>query len=133
MTLFRKTAKTALYLILVFGILGLCGLVYLYRHGGKDNYFPPNEAVVSPASQVTNDLTLLSQAVESYYVKNMRYPKDLEGLKPEFISKLPVAPVSNTFYLYETNGTNRYAIRISGPEPYNLKEMQLENGKFIKN
>jgi hypothetical protein len=78
------------------------------------------------------DLTELSQAVESYNVKNMHYPKDLELLKPDFLSSLPVAPISNTFYLYETDGTNRYGIRISNPDSYNLKEIRIENGRVIK-
>jgi hypothetical protein len=132
MTRARRIVTTGLYLSGFFAILILCELTYLYRHGGKDNYFPPSRKTTLPADQAMKDLTELSQAVESYNVKNMHYPKDLELLTPDFLSQLPVAPISNTFYLYETDETNRYGIRISDPKSYNLKEMHLENGRIIK-
>lgn len=129
---FKRAARVGGYVLLVSGTLIACGLVYSYRHGGKDNYFPPADQAVSPAVQVTNDLTRLSQAVESYYVKHLRYPTSLELLQPEFLSALPVAPVSNTFYRYETDGSNRYGISVSDPQRYNLKEMRRENGRIIQ-
>jgi hypothetical protein len=132
MTRAKRIVRTGLYLILFSALFVVGSLIYLYRHGGKDNYFPPSGKTISPSDQVMSDLTELSQAVESYNVKNMHYPKDLELLKPDFLSRLPEAPISNTFYLYETDGTNRYGIRISDPRSYNLKEMHLENGRIIK-
>ena len=82
--------------------------------------------------QVLNDLTVLSQAVEAYYAKNLRYPEKLEQLRPEFIDKIPLEPGTEKSFIYESDELDRYRITVSDPPRYGFKELFIENGKIIQ-
>jgi hypothetical protein len=129
---FRKALKYGGYAALVVGILLAIGLVYSYRHGGEDNYKPPEARHLDATERAVNDLKALSQAIETYYVKNLRYPEKLEDLQPDLIGHLPVDPVANKSYRFQTDGTRRYRVQPADCAGYSLKEFYLENGQIVK-
>jgi hypothetical protein len=120
--------------IILFVVLIIAGyLFYLYQKGGVENYRPPVTKAESPKAQVLNDLTALSQAVDAYHAKNLRYPERLEQLQPEFIDKIPLEPKTGKPFIYESDGRDQYQIVISDPASYGLKELLVKNGKIIQN
>jgi hypothetical protein len=120
--------------IILFIVLIIAGyLIYLYQKGGVENYRPPVTKAESPKAQVLNDLTALSQAVDAYHTKNLRYPERLEQLQPEFIDKIPLEPKTGKPFIYESDGKDQYQIGISDPASYGLKELFVKNGKIIQN
>jgi hypothetical protein len=119
-------------LMLVIVVIG--GYVlYLYQKGGKQHYKPPVTKTDSSKTQVLNDLTALSQAIEAYFAKNLKYPERLEQLQPEFIEKNFLEPHTGKPFIYESDGHDRYRIAISNPSRYGFKELYCENGKIIQN
>jgi len=124
---------------ILFGVIILVALLiagylfYLYQKGGVENYRPPVTKAESPKAQVLNDLTALSQAVDAYYAKNLKYPEKLEQLQPEFIDKIPLESKTGKPFIYESDGKDQYQIGISDPASYGLKELFVKNGKIIQN
>ncbi|MGD0038142.1 MAG: hypothetical protein ABSC53_12725, partial [Bacteroidota bacterium] len=96
------------------------------------HYVPPKEKIIPSEAQVLVDLTTLSKAVEAYYSMNLKYPERLEDLQPDFVSKLPVEPITGKKYGYETNGTSQYRITVPNPGDFNFRVLANENGKIIK-
>jgi len=120
--------------IILFVILIIAGyLFYLYQKGGVENYRPPVTKAESPKAQVLSDLTALSQAIDAYQAKNLRYPQRLEQLQPDFIDKIPLEPKTGKPFIYESDGKDQYQIGISDPASYGLKELLVKNGKIIQN
>ena len=120
--------------IILFVALIIAGyLFYLYQKGSVENYRPPVTKAESPKAQVLNDLTALSQAIDAYHAKNLRYPERLEQLQPEFIDKIPLEPKTGKPFIYESDGKDQYQIGISDPVSYGLKELFVKNGKIIQN
>ena len=120
---------TALLVVLVFA-----GYLFsLYQKGGVENYRPPVTQTESPKTQVLNDLKALSQAIDVYYAKNLRYPEKLEQLQPEFIDKTPLEPGTGKPFAYESDGPNEYRITVSNPALYGFKELFVKNGKIHQN
>jgi hypothetical protein len=130
--MFRGKLKFLLGIILLVMIVIAVYVFYLYQKGGPEHYNPPMEKVDSPQMQVLNDMTVLSQAVEAYYVKNLRYPDKLEQLKPEFIDKIPLEPGAEKSFIYESDELDRYRITVSDPPRYGFKELFIENGEIIQ-
>jgi hypothetical protein len=131
--MFRGKLKFLLGIVLFVMIVVAGYILYLYQKGGAEHYKPPVTKTDSPKTQVLSDLTVLSQAVETYYAKNLRYPEKLEQLKPEFIDKIPLEPGTEKSFIYESDGLDRYRITISDPTRYGFKELFIENGKIIQN
>lgn len=120
--------------IIVLVIIVIGGyLVYLYQKGSVEHYHPPVIKASSAKAQVLSDLTALSQAVEGYHAKNLRYPERLEQLQPEFIDKVPSQPGTGKGFTYESDGKNQYRISVSDPTYYGFKELFAENGKIVQN
>lgn len=120
--------------IILFIVLVIVGyLFYLYQKGGVEHYRPPTAKVESPRTQVLNDLMALSQAIQAYYAKNLRYPEKLEQLRPEFIDKIPLEPKTGKPFIYESDGKDQYQIGISAPASYGFKELFVKNGKVYQN
>ena len=120
--------------IILLAIIILAGyFFYLYQKGGVENYRPPVTKANSSKNQVLSDLTALTQAIEAYQAKNLRYPEKLDQLQPEFIEKIPLEPGTGKSFTYESDGENRYRIIVSNPTFYGLKELIAENGKIIQN
>jgi len=126
--------KGVLLGILLFVIVAIVGpLIYLYLKGGVENYNSPTVKVDSPRTHVLNDLLALSQAIEAYYAKNLRYPERLDQVQPEFIDKIPLEPGTQKPYIYKLGSLRQYQILTSDPTIYGYKELRIENGKIIKN
>jgi hypothetical protein len=120
--------------IILIVILIIAGyLFYLYQEGGTENYRPPVADAESIKTQVLNDLRALSQAMDAYYAKNLKYPEKLEELKPEFIDKIQTEPGTGKPFAYESDGSREYRIVISNPTLYGFKELVVKNGKIIQN
>jgi hypothetical protein len=120
--------------IILFVVLIIAGyLFYLYQKGGVENYRPPVTKAESPKAQVLSDLTALSQAIDAYQAKNLRYPQRLEQLQPEFIDKIPLEPGTGKPFTYESDGKDQYQIGISDPTSYGFKELFVKNGKVYQN
>lgn len=120
--------------IIVLLIIVIGGyLVYLYQKGSVEHYHPPVIKASSAKAQVLSDLTALSQAVEGYHAKNLRYPERLEQLEPEFMDRIPLEPVTGKTYIYESDGFNKYRIGVFDPAVHGFKELYVENGKIIQN
>jgi hypothetical protein len=119
-------------LVFVLIIIGGYG-VYLYRTGGVENYRPPADASGSINTQVLSNLTALSQAIDAYHVKNLKYPERLEQLKPEFMDEIPMEPGTGKPFAYQSDGSDQYQIVVSNPNLYGLKELLIKNGKIIQN
>jgi len=120
--------------IILFVVLIIAGyLFYLYQKGGVENYRPPVTKAESPKAQVLSDLTALSQAIDAYQAKNLRYPQRLEQLQPEFIDKIPLEPGTGKPFIYESDGKNEYRIGISDPASYGFKELYVKNGEVHQN
>lgn len=130
--MFRGKLKFLLGIILLVMIVIAGYVLYLYQKGGAEHYKPPVTKTDSPKMQVLSDLTVLSQAVETYYAKNLRYPEKLEQLKPEFIDKIPLEPGTEKSFIYESDELDRYRITVSDPPRYGFKELFIENGKIIQ-
>ena len=130
--MFRGKLKFLLGIILLVVIVIAGYVFYLYQKGGTEHYKPPATRTDSPKMQVLSDLTVLSQAVETYYAKNLRYPEELEELKPEFIDKIPLEPVTEESFIYESDKLDRYRITVSDPSRYGFKELFIENGNIIQ-
>jgi len=95
--------------IILLVMIVIAGYVlYLYQKGGAEHYKPPVTKTDSPKMQVLSDLTVLSQAVETYYAKNLRYPEKLEQLKPEFIDKIPLEPGTEKSFIYESDELDHF-------------------------
>ena len=120
--------------IILFVVLIIAGyLFYLYQKGGVENYRPPVTKAESPKAQVLSDLTALSQAIDAYQAKNLRYPQRLEQLQPEFIDKIPLEPGTGKPFTYESDGKDQYQIGISDPASYGFKDLFVKNGKVHQN
>jgi len=120
--------------VILFVVLIIAGyLFYLYQKGGVEHYRPPATGAESPRAQVLSDLNALSQAIEAYYAKNLRYPEKLEELQPEFVDKIPLEPKTGKPFIYESDGKDQYQIGISNPASYGFKELFVKNGKIIQN
>jgi hypothetical protein len=130
--MFRGKLKFLLVIILFVMIVIAVYVFYLYQKGGPEHYTPPVKKADSPQVQVLNDMTVLSQAVEAYYVKNLRYPDKLEQLKPEFIDKIPLEPGAEKSFIYESDELDRYRITVSDPTRYGFKELFIENGEITQ-
>jgi hypothetical protein len=134
--MFRGKWKFLLGIILLLMIVVAVYVFYLYRQGGTENYNPPVQKKDAPQAQILNDMTVLSQAVEAYYAKNLRYPDKLEQLKPEFIDKIPLEAGTEKSFIYQSDGESagldRYRITVSDPSRYGFKELFIENGKIIQ-
>ena len=119
--------------IIVLVIIVIGGyLAYLYQKGSAEHYHPPVIKASSPQAQVLSDLTALSQAIEAYQAKNLRYPEKLDQLQPEFIGKIPLEPVTGKAYIYESDGFNKYRIGAFDPTVHGFKELYIENGKMVQ-
>ncbi len=126
--------KGVLLGIILFVIVAIVGpLIYLYQKGSVENYSSPIVKVDSLRTHVLNDLIALSQAIEAYYAKNLRYPERLDQVQPEFIDKIPLEPGTQKPYTYKLDPHNQYQILLSDPNIYGYKELRIENGKIIKN
>jgi hypothetical protein len=134
--MFRGKWKLILSFMLLVIIAVTAYVFYLYQQGGTEYYNPPVQKTDDPKTQIMSDMTVLSGAVESYYVKNMRYPDNLEQLKPEFIDKIPLEAGTEKSFVYETggesDGPDRYRITVSDPSRYGLKDLFIENGQIVK-
>ena len=120
--------------IILFVVLIIAGyLFYLYQKGGVENYRPSLTQAESPKAQVLNDLTALSQAIDAYHAKNLKYPEKLEQLQPEFIDKIPLEPKTGKPFLYESDGKDQYQLGVSNPASYGFKELFIKNGKVYQN
>jgi hypothetical protein len=132
----RRKWKFLLGIVFIVMIACAVYIFYLYQQGGTEYYNPPAQKTDDPKTQIMRDITVLSGAVEAYYVKNMRYPDNLEQLKPEFIDKIPLEAGTEKAFVYETggesDGPDRYRITVSDPSRYGLKELFIENGQIIK-
>ncbi len=128
---FKKLKFLLLFIVVIIVAIGGL-LVYLYQQGGVKNYVPPVSKADSPRTQVLSDLSTLSQTIEAYYAINLKYPDKLDELQPDFITKLPLEPVTGKNYVYETDGISMYRIVVSNPKIFDFKELALENGKIIK-
>lgn len=126
-------SKRLRFLLLFFGAIfvTIAGLLfYFYLQGSVEHYVPPPVEKSSGKDQVLSDLSILSQAIEAYYAVNLRYPQNLEELQPDFLASVPVEPVTEKKYVYETDGALTYRIMVSNPGPYGFKELSIENGKI---
>lgn len=117
-----------LFFIFMIGVY----FFYLYQRGGSENYRPPALRADSAKERALNDLTVLSQAVEAYYAKNLKYPEKIGQLQPEFSARIPAEPVSGKPYVYESDGQRQYRITVFDPTPYGLKDLLVENGKIVQ-
>ena len=130
--MFRKTLIIVLGLLII-AVIGIGGYVfYLYQKGGSENYRPPVQKVESPQAQTLADLKTLSQAVDAYYAKNLKYPATLGELQPEFVGRIPLEQGTNKSFVYSTDGLDRYRIAVSEPSRYGLKELFIENGELTQ-
>lgn len=123
----RSLAFIALVIIVMGGYLA-----YLYQKGSATHYYPPAIKPSSPNAQVISDLITLSQAIEAYHAKNLRYPERLEQLLPEFLDKMPLELKTGNNCIYESDGMNQYRISMVDPTAFGLKELSIENGKIIQ-
>lgn len=130
--MWRRKLKIALGVLIVLALAAAGYVFYLYQQGGTENYRPPEKKAASPRMQALRDLTILSQAVDAYYAKNLQYPETLDQLKPEFIATLPGEPGANPLFRYESDGLDRYRITVSDPSRYGLKELFAENGEITE-
>jgi hypothetical protein len=130
--MFRGELKLLLGIIMLVMIVIAGYVLYLYQEGGTECYKPPVTKADSLKMQVLSDLTVLSQAVQTYYAKNLRYPEKLEQLKPEFIDKIPLEPGTEKFFIYASDEFDRYRITVSDPLRHGFKELFIENGKIIQ-
>jgi hypothetical protein len=130
--MFRGKLKLLLGIILLVMIAIAVYFFYLYQQGGTQYYNPPVQKKDDPKMQVLSDMTVLSQTVEAYYAKNLRYPDKLEQLKPEFIDKIPLESGTEKSFIYESDALDRYRITVSDPSRYGFKELFIENGKIIQ-
>jgi hypothetical protein len=128
----RGKLKFLVGIILLVMIVIAGYVLYLYQKGGTEHYKPPVTKTDSPKMQVLGDLTVLSQAIETYYAKNLRYPEKLEQLKPEFIDKIPLEPGTEKSFIYESDEFDRYRITVSEPHRHGFKELFIENGKIVQ-
>lgn len=126
-----KKLKIVLLILLALFIIGAGYFFYLYNQGGEENYTPPAQNA-SPEVQVVNDMTMLSDALEAYYTKNLNYPEKLDVLAPEFMDKLPVEPSTGQPFVYQLDDSGRYRITVADPSRYGFKELFIENGQIIK-
>jgi len=130
--MFRGKLRPLLAVILLAMIVIAGYVLYLYQKGGIEYYKPPVTKADSREMQVLSVMTALSQAVEAYYAKNLRYPEKLEQLKPEFIDKIPLEPGTEKFFIYESDELDRYRITVSDPLRHGFKELFIENGEIIQ-
>jgi hypothetical protein len=120
--------------IILFVIVAIVGyFAYLYSKGSVESYRPPVKEAESPRTQILNDLVALSQAIDAYHAKNLKYPEKLEQLQPEFIDKIPLDPKTGKPFIYESDGNDQYQIGISDPASYGFKELFVKNGKVHQN
>jgi hypothetical protein len=128
----RGKLKLLLGIILLIMIAISVYVFYLYQQGGTEYYNPPVQKKNDPKMQILSDMAVLSQTVEAYYAKNLRYPDKLEQLKPEFIDKIPLESGTEKSFIYESDALDRYRITVSDPSRYGFKELFIENGKIIQ-
>jgi hypothetical protein len=107
-------------------------LAYLYQKGSTTQYHPPAIRPSSSNAQVVSDLMTLSQAIEAYHAKNLRYPERLEQLLPEFLDKMPLELKTGNNFIYESDGMHQYRVSMLDPTAFGLKELFIENGKIIQ-
>jgi hypothetical protein len=125
--------KILLGIILLVIVIIAGYFVYLYQQGGVVHYRPPVTQAESPKAQVLSDLKILSQAMDAYYAKNLKYPENLEELQPDFLEKIPLEPKTGKPFLYESDGKDQYRISSSHPASLGFKELFVENGKVHQN
>lgn len=132
MNLFFRKIKILLFFV-GLATIGIGGyLLYLYQKGGRSFYHPPITQASSPKTKVLDDLLTLSQSIEAYYVKNLKYPEKLDQLEPEYIDKPLLEPATNKPYTYESEDPHQYRIGVLDPSIYGFKELYIENGKMVK-
>ncbi len=128
----NKLLKYLLYAIAIILLCVLGFVAYLYSQGGQKNYTPPSIEEKTNEGQVVSDLMDISHAIESYYAINLSYPSSLKNLVPEFISNMPIEPLTNRDYSYKVFSDTAFEVSVQNPQNYNLKELRVRNGKIIK-
>ena len=86
--------------------------------GCGNNSTPPGQNQSATSSSLSNalagaknnsdktiDVSYLTQALSLYNVQEGHYPKTLEGLKPNYVSTLPILPPGMKLDYDSTNGT----------------------------
>lgn len=53
----------------------------------------------------TIDVTSINKAIQLFNVQEGRYPKDLQELAPNYVAKIPDAPIGSKIIYDATNGT----------------------------
>jgi hypothetical protein len=128
---FRKIKILLIFIILAnIGIGGY--LFYLYQKGDRSSYHPPVIQPSSPKTKVLDDLMTLSQSIEAYYAKNLKYPKTLDQLEPEYLDKPLLEPATNKPYNYVSDGFHQYRISVLDSSIYGFRELYVENGKMVQ-
>jgi len=128
--------KIILIIFALFVVSALCYVAYLYQEGDVENYTAPPlpEPVKKEAQvkeQVLQELQVLSQAIDAYYVKNMEYPATLEALVGDFLPQIPQETAAGKTYIYKATGDD-YTLSVNDPKIYNMRKLYVENGNIIQ-
>ena len=60
---------------------------------------------VQKAANKTIDVSYINQAIQLFNVQEGRYPKTLQELVPNYVAKIPDAPIGSKIVYDATNGT----------------------------